>query len=282
LAGFPGKAGGGGIPRRMSSESAIGTGTARRLAHAMRTAIRSLERELIGFALPPADEELAGSGWSPDPPGDWCLRCGSGRPAAGRSSRGCPDCRGRRLPFGSIVRLGTYREPLDGWLLQIKRRRWHAMAEVLGDLLANQCRAVWGPAAFDAVVPVPMPPLRRIWRGIDHSRMLADRVALGFRVPVTELLGHEGGRTQVGRSRTERLRRRSPFRIDPAAARRCAGIGRLLVVDDVRSTGSTIRQAANLIRFHLPDAEIRAAVVAVAERESGNSGYIRPLWTEGP
>ena len=241
-----------------------------RLVTPIRSAIRSLERGLIGFALPPPDEELSESGWAPDPPGGWCLRCGSGQPAASRSSRGCPECRGRRLPFDSIVRLGTYHEPLDGWLLRIKRRRWHAMAEVLGDLLAVQCRAVWGTTPVDAVVPIPMPFLRRTWRGIDHAAMLAGRVAKTFRVPVVRLLAHQGGRTQVGRSRTERLRRKSPFRIDGAAVRRWEGIGRLALIDDVRSTGSTLRQAANLIRVHWPSVEIRVAVAAVSEHDIRN------------
>ena len=244
---------------------------ARRLVTTLRSAVRSLERDLIGFTLPPPEQELAETGWSPDLPGRWCERCGSGRPAPSRSSRGCPDCRGRRLPFESIVRLGAYREPLDGWLLRIKRRRWHRMAETLGDLLARQCGAVWGPTPFDAVVPIPMPPLRRVWRGIDHAGMLADRVARAFRVPVIRPVLHGGGRTQVGRSRTERLRRRSPFRINEAAVGRCAGVRRLVLVDDVRSTGSTVRQAANLLRACLPEIEVRVAVAAIAELEVRNA-----------
>lgn len=245
------------------------------IASALGATVRTLERDLIGFDLPPPRVELAESGWSPDRPGAWCLRCGSGRPVTSRSSRGCPECRGRRLPYDAIVRLGAYREPLDGWLLRIKRRRWHAMAETLGDLLAAQCRAVWGPEPFDAVVPIPMPFLRRAWRGIDHSGMLAARMAAAFRVPVERPLVHGGGRTQVGRSRTERLRRRSPFRLDERAVRRCESLGRVVLVDDVRSTGSTIRQAARLLGERCPRLGIRAAVAAIAElgiRDMGQGG----------
>jgi predicted amidophosphoribosyltransferase len=246
--------------------------SASRLLQAIRSAVRWLERDLIGFELPPPDEELAETAWCPDAPGRWCLRCGSGRPATSRSSRGCPECRGRRLPFESIVRLGSYREPLDGWLLRIKRRRWHAMAETLGDLLAEQCRIVWGPVPFDAAVPIPMPSLRRTWRGIDHAAMLASRVAKAFRIPVVRPILHSGGRTQVGRSRTERLRRRSPFRINAVEAGRCERFRRVVLVDDVRSTGSTVRQAANLLRDHLPGVEVRVAVIAIAESEARITG----------
>lgn len=228
-------------------------------------ATRAIEREVLGFALPPPADERTATGWTPDRPGAWCLRCGSGRPVESRSSRGCPDCRGRRLPYEAIVRLGAYREPLDGWLLRIKRRRWHAMGEMLGDELAGQCREVWGPAPFEAVVPIPMPWLRRIWRGIDHSALLASRVARAFRVPVVRALVHQGGRTQVGRSRTERLRRRSPFRIDERLVPECERFGRLVLVDDVRSTGSTVRQAAGLLQTRFPGTEIKVAVAAIAE-----------------
>lgn len=239
-------------------------------------AVRAVEREVLGFALPPPADELIVTGWSPDRPGAWCLRCGSGRPAASRSSRGCPDCRGKRLAYESIVRLGAYREPLDGWLLRIKRRRWHAMAETLGDALARQCREVWGPDPFDAVVPIPMPFLRRMWRGIDHSALLASRVARAFRMPVVRALVHQGGRTQVGRSRTERLRRRSPFRLEESLVRRCERLERLVLVDDVRSTGSTVRQAASLLRERLPNVEIRVAVAAIAELDGLDSAPSPP------
>lgn len=238
-----------------------------RIISALSLGLRSVEREFLGYELPPPDSELADRGWVPDPPGSWCLRCGSGRPAASRSSRGCPECRGRRLPFESVVRLGAYREPLDGWLLRIKRRSWHSMAERLGDRLGEQCLAVWGPSSIDGVVPVPMPPLRRLWRGIDHSAALASRVARTFRVPLVRLLVHGGDRTQVGRSRTERLRRRSPFRLHPRAMSRGSDLRRIVLVDDVRSTGSTVRQACRLLAERFEGLEIRVAVVAIAERE---------------
>lgn len=243
-----------------------------RLGRAISFGFRSVERALLGYDLPPPADEIAASGWRPDLPGSWCLRCGSGRPAASRSSRGCPECRGRRLPFESVVRLGTYREPLDGWVLRIKRRGWHAMAEALGDRLAAQCITEWGPSDLDAVVPVPMPALRRIWRGIDHSAALACRVSRGLRIPMVRLLVHEGGRTQVGRSRTERLRRRSPFRIHPDATTRARDLRRLVLVDDVRSTGSTLRQACRVLQEHLPGVEVRVAVVAIAELEVRDGG----------
>lgn len=247
-----------------------------RWPEAARAAVLALERELVGFSLPPAGDELDRSGWSPDPPGAWCGRCGAGRPAVARSSRGCPECRGRRLPFESIVRLGGYGEPLDGWILRIKRRAWHAMAERLGDLLAAQCLVAWGPRPIDAVVPVPMPTVRRIWRGIDHSSALAARVAKAFRVPLVHALVHAGGRTQVGRSRTERLRRRSPFRLHPRVERPSRWPN-MVLVDDVLSTGSTIRQAANLLRELDDSVRVRVAVAAVAELDASQARPIQPF-----
>lgn len=250
-----------------------------RIVPALSLGLQSVERELLGYELPPPDSELADRGWAPDPPGSWCPRCGSGRPVLSRSSRGCPECRGRRLPFDSVVRLGAYREPLDGWLLRIKRRSWHSMAERLGDELGAQCLAVWGPSSIDGVVPVPMPLLRRLWRGIDHSAALASRVARALSVPVVRLLVHAGDRTQVGRSRTERLRRRSPFRLHPWALARGRGLRRVALIDDVRSTGSTVRQACRLLAEQFEGLEIRVAVVAIAEREirGGASPGVGPL-----
>jgi len=240
----------------------------------LRRLLHGVEASLLGFELPPVSRELAG--WQADPPGAWCLRCGSGRPLESRSSRGCPECRARRLPYEGLIRLGSYRPPLDGWIRAVKGRRWPAMAEALGDLLGERCRALPGLPTFDAVVPVPTPWLRRAWRGIDHSGVLAARVARALGRPVRCPLRQREGPTQVGQSRTDRLRRGNPFVARGPVARVLGDDRTLLLVDDVRSTGSTLRQAARALRAIDAGVLVWGAVVAVADLgpEPGTPGEI--------
>ncbi len=50
----------------------------------------------IGYAVPPASRVIADSGFTPEPPGDACPRCGSTVGGGEVTESGCGRCRGRR------------------------------------------------------------------------------------------------------------------------------------------------------------------------------------------
>ena len=83
-------------------------------------------------------------------------------------------------------------------------------------------------------------------RGIDHGRLLAEHVAARLGLPCRALLertGHGRGHTQRGLGRAARLR-------NLQGAFRCAGDipPHVLLVDDVRTTGSTLRVCTACLR----------------------------------
>jgi predicted amidophosphoribosyltransferase len=94
-------------------------------------------------------------------------------------------------------------------------------------------------------VPVPLAPgdLRR--RGFNQAAWLARPIAASLGVPVTPdclyRIADDG--PQAGRQAAERRRRRNPFRAGalPLEA------ARVLLVDDVCTTGTTITQAATAL-----------------------------------
>jgi predicted amidophosphoribosyltransferase len=95
----------------------------------------------------------------------------------------------------------------------------------------------------DVVTWVPTTAVRRRARGFDQGARLARVVAKRLRRPCRRLLRRGPGPAQTGRSARER-------RIGPAvhATDAVAPGARILLVDDVVTTGSTLTSAARALR----------------------------------
>jgi ComF family protein len=118
---------------------------------------------------------------------------------------------------------------------------------------------------FDVVVPVPLHWLRRLERGYNQAAMLARPLAKQLRVPFStrrlrriRYTSHQTG--QSATSRQENLR--GAFASWPA--HRIRGL-RILLVDDVMTTGSTCSEAARALK-KAGAARVVAAVLARAEQ----------------
>ena len=121
----------------------------------------------------------------------------------------------------------------------------------------------------DAVVPVPLHPLRRWRRGFNQANEIARRLGLPVIQPIRRV---RHTRPQMELSRSVRLRAvRDAFVLArPPVGRAAAAIrGRtLLLVDDVITTGATVEACAALLR-DAGAADVRALGVALAPRVSG-------------
>ncbi|WP_436792936.1 ComF family protein [Actinospongicola halichondriae] len=125
------------------------------------------------------------------------------------------------------------------------RRLVTPLADALADLVEHDEPVVctWLPTSGS----------RRRTRGFDQSELLARAVARRLGAPAVSVLRRSPGAAQTGRTRAERDRN-VEFRVTTKAVRT---VDRpLLVLDDVCTTGATIRAAATALR------EIGASSVA--------------------
>jgi predicted amidophosphoribosyltransferase len=97
-----------------------------------------------------------------------------------------------------------------------------------------------------ALVPVPTPAVRRRRRGFDHAARLATAIAERTGHPVSACLRRAGrAPRQAGARRGERLAR---GRVQVAVAGQVPP--RVVLIDDVHTTGATLRACARELRLN--------------------------------
>lgn len=242
------------VDRALRAASAAARGAYRAKRSAQRAArravmLRGLEDAVFGSRMPDPATLIAAAGWSRDPIDRFCLRCGTTLVPFEDRRGGCSACRGRPHPYASLLRLGRYAPPLSQWVPAIKRRAWARMADALGRDLGLQAREACASELMrrpDTVVFIPTHPLRRLLRGIDHSERLARAAAVELGVPCVRALRVRLALRQTGGGRSHRLERSGRFAVTRAG--RSVQGRTVLLVDDVRTTGSTLGEASRLLR----------------------------------
>jgi predicted amidophosphoribosyltransferase len=165
----------------------------------------------------------------------------------------CSEC--ARVGSPDTCRLGGLEVrsclPYAGTLRAAITEFKHGRRAFAGDLAAILAPFV---DASMTLVPVPTTPRRRAERGFDQTVVLARRLQRTCGVRVAEMLGRRGSAAQHGGSRAQRLAATGRFcvRRKPAAS-----VGRLVLFDDVRTTGATLVDAAAALDrsgLHVADA----------------------------
>jgi len=156
------------------------------------------------------------------------------------SSGRCALCRGGHRGFDEAYCFGAYEGVLRELIHQYKYGKIKTLARPLGDLLAN---ALPRDQEFDAVAPVPLHWRRQWQRGFNQSELLARAIARRTGIPVVKALRRgKATRTQASLSNTGR-RRNVAAAFKCKRARLVAG-KRILLIDDVMTTGSTAASCA--------------------------------------
>ena len=166
-----------------------------------------------------------------------CIACDAPGPALCAACAPAPSAAIRFAVDGvPAFALGPYDGALRAAVVAMKRgERDHL--DTFAALLAQRA-----PPLLGALVPLPTTRGRAAERGFDQSAALARQLAVLRGVPCEEVLVKRG-RPQEGRGRRERLGASDRFRL------RGAGLpAAVTLLDDVCTTGATLRDAIGLLR----------------------------------
>jgi ComF family protein len=140
------------------------------------------------------------------------------------------------------------------------------LLEPLEDALVSGMSALHPFPEAELIVPVPLSLCGRWKRGFNQSYILAVSIAryLGVKVE-TQAVRKNGNRTQVGLTSKERIRNATVSFVPGKAIERVRG-QKVLLFDDVYTTGATVRACSRILRRE----GASVSVLTLARAVSGN------------
>lgn len=182
----------------------------------------------------------------------------------------CPACEARPRAFGRARAACLYDEHSRELILQFKHADRLDLARLFSLWLGRAAAELIEEA--DAVAPVPMHPLRLIRRRYNQAaeiaRPLARRAGLAYWPGV--LKRRRAGESQAGKSGSGRRRNvQGAYACAAGWEKRIAG-KRILLVDDVMTTGATAEACARAL-IRAGAAGVNVAVVARVRENDGVS-----------
>ena len=244
------------------------------MQRSLRGALSILGREALQIVLPSwciaCDRELpwrdrvascCASCWSALPGIERarCRSCALPAPVADLPTFLCISCSANPLPVEWCDAWGEYRGGLERLLRALKFEKHDFLDDALASLLESAL-LVRGDVAFDALVPVPMPRSRQRRRGYNQAELLARALSrrVGIECDPSLLVRRPSRAPQSRLNRRERAANvRNAFTASPAAAAQS-----ILIVDDICTTGETLRACATAL---MEAGAARVCAIAVAK-----------------
>ena len=192
-----------------------------------------------------------------------CSCCGLPFATENGSDHPCGDCLQHLPPFTAARAAFVYDGPLREMIHRFKYRHQVRLRRPLGQLMAEALAptiATWQP---DLLVPVPLHPRRLQERGFNQAILLGTFLSRAWQTPLarTALTRIRWTVPQIELDHHERAANvRGAFAVphpDAVAGRR------ILLLDDVLTTGSTVAECAHMLR-KAGAAEVFVAAVARA------------------
>jgi len=154
--------------------------------------------------------------------------------------RTCPACRGR---FRLDGLLGLYR--YDGLAKRLVHSFKFEDEQILCDFLSDKMAELIGPRDGFTVTFVPVHPLRRLYRGYNQSELIARRLSARLDLPCLDLLHSQA---RVPQSTFNDYRQRAANLKGKISARKETCPEKILVVDDIFTSGATLRETSRALK----------------------------------
>lgn len=206
-----------------------------------------------------------------------CERCGAPLPSVGRPST-CPECGDRTFAFSAARCAALLEPPVSRAIVLLKDGGERRYAGLIAGLLAESAGGWLRPD--DVLAPAPASPAALRRRGFDHAADITRALGRITGHEVRALLCANPGTDQRVLGRDARFENRATaFRIAVPRGMAVADVppARVVLIDDVFTTGATLDAAARVLRG-AGVSEVRALAAARAvERLSASPATLQLL-----
>lgn len=178
----------------------------------------------------------------------WCGRCSAPLESGSGPRNDCVHCKDQKFQWEAAVALARYQGEVSRAIVRMKSPRAEPLTTALARLLHDERGEALAQLRAEVVVPMPMHWARRLARGVNGPELIAEVLSqrLGLPLSMRALRRRRLTPLQTETGRQERhVNQRQSFR---APGRAEVSGRRVLLVDDVLTTGATAHEAARTLR----------------------------------
>lgn len=181
----------------------------------------------------------------------YCYSCG--KPLEKEETQYCPDCVSHPKSFTRGFALCVYDDITKPSLSSIKYKNKRTYLTFYGAETLRRYGSLLSSYHFDAIFPVPIHPKRMKKRGFNQAALFAHEIASSLQIPVydTLLLRTHNTAPQKNLTPAQRLKNlQKAFDLHPDYKDRPIPLKRVLLVDDIYTTGATMEAITRLLLSH--------------------------------
>ncbi len=190
-----------------------------------------------------------------------CRKCG--KPVEKEEQEYCSDCRKHRHFFEEGAGIFPYNRLMRESLMKCKYGGRREYLDYYGEMMirhGGKYLARWRP---QAIVPIPLHKTQMRLRGFNQSLCLAQALGGHFGIPVYPQMLEKVRKTRTQKSLDEK-QRRSNLRGAFSIGAQFQPLKKILLVDDVYTTGGTVDEAARCLK-KAKAGEVRVLVLCIGK-----------------
>ncbi len=159
----------------------------------------------------------------------------------------CEECVLSSPPFSIARALGKYEKTLLDVIHRFKYRGGVSAGEALGKMMATVRYDSLEPSDYSTIIPVPLHPKKLREREFNQSLILAKEISKRFSVPLEFMALKRTIPTEAQVTLSQRKRAANVKGAFEVTDRTKVEGRKILLVDDVYTTGSTVRECAAIL-----------------------------------
>lgn len=172
-----------------------------------------------------------------------CKKCG--KKVISTEQEYCFDCSSTQHFFEQNRGVFEYKGQIKSSIYNFKYKNKRKNADFYIDEIISKCGKWIRRCDVDCLIPIPIHESRKRQRGYNQSKILADGIAKEFNIPVYDNILSRQKKTLPQKQLNNNKRKnnlKNAFRIESGVKQ--IESKRIMIVDDIYTTGSTIDEAA--------------------------------------